>query len=58
MNIASGFPKFCELSQLDGDFSRFVVDDTMFIKMIVDTEGENTTEAGSPCVIKEPTLIR
>ena len=58
MNIASGFPKFCKLSELDCDYSHYIVDDTMFIRMIVDPQGENPRRINTPYIIKEPSLIR
>ncbi|CAF0929203.1 unnamed protein product [Adineta steineri] len=36
MNIASGIPKFLPLSMLEEENSRYVRDDTMFIKVMVD----------------------
>ena len=38
MNVASGCPLFCQLSKLDNPSSSvYVKDDTMYIKVIVDT---------------------
>ncbi|CAF0771168.1 unnamed protein product [Adineta ricciae] len=36
MNIASGIPKFLPLSALEGENNGYVVDDTVFIKVLVD----------------------
>ena len=36
MNIASGIPKFAPLSILEGENNRYVRDNTIFIKMMVD----------------------
>ena len=36
MNIASGCPLFCQLSQIDQAVPAYVKDDTMFLKIIVD----------------------
>lgn len=38
MNIASGCPMFCSLRELDKQ--KYVVDDTMFIKVLVGEVGE------------------
>ncbi|CAF3641287.1 unnamed protein product [Adineta steineri] len=43
MNIASGIPKFIPLSMLEEENSRYVRDDTMFIKVMVDMSGMNKT---------------
>ena len=37
MNIASGCPLFCPLSSLTSDQHAYVKDDTMYIKIVVDT---------------------
>ena len=37
MNIASGCPLFCQLSQIEQTLPAYLKDDTMFIKIIVDT---------------------
>ena len=39
MNIGSGLPKFCKISDLFGPNSNYVKDNTMFIKVIVDKNG-------------------
>lgn len=39
MNIASGIPKFCELSTVYCPEKGYVLDDTMFFKIIIDTNG-------------------
>ena len=36
MNIASGIPKFCQLSLLEQEGNPYIRDDTMFIKIMVD----------------------
>ena len=36
MNIGSGIPKFCPLSMIQEEGSRYVLDDTMFIRIMVD----------------------
>ena len=36
MNIASGIPKFCALSVVEGEGNGYVRDDAMFIKVLVD----------------------
>ncbi|CAF0929486.1 unnamed protein product [Adineta steineri] len=38
MNIASGIPKFISLSTLEEENSRYVRDDTMFIKAMIDMD--------------------
>ncbi|CAF1098343.1 unnamed protein product [Adineta steineri] len=43
MNIASGIPKFILLSMLEEENSRYVRDDTMFIKVMVDMSDTNKT---------------
>ncbi|CAF4231696.1 unnamed protein product [Adineta steineri] len=43
MNIASGIPKFIPLSILEEENSRYVRDDTMFIKVMVDMSDMNKT---------------
>ena len=37
MNIASGCPLFCPLSSITSDQYAYVKDDTMYLKIIVDT---------------------
>ena len=37
MNIASGCPLFCQLAQIEQTLPAYLKDDTMFIKIIVDT---------------------
>lgn len=37
MNIASGCPLFCTLAQIDQAVPAYVKDDTMFIRIVVDT---------------------
>ena len=38
MNIASGVPLFCPLSKLEERGTRYVKDDAIFIKIIVDSD--------------------
>ncbi|CAF0993543.1 unnamed protein product [Adineta steineri] len=43
MNIASGIPKFIPLASLEEENSRYVRDDTMFIKVMVDMSDTDKT---------------
>ena len=38
MNVASGCPRFYDLEKLDKNAERFLVNDTMFIKAVIDSK--------------------